>query len=159
MIRGPFSVLLRLAMGMLWATMGCGFSGPSLGQVGAEQAATPLSAADGYPLRLSTELSGSRGRSNETPVSRGLASKPDGPMRTDRARGGSLPLKPDFDAEVDPSAPTIGRRFMLPPGELNTTGVVRAGRMSIQDGVPILQRDGGTPSRPARLAEGEFLNN
>ena len=159
MIRLPYSVPLRLVLGALWACTACGFSGFSLGQVESDRVPNPLSAVDGRTLRLSTELSGLRGGVDELPVLQGLVSKPAETMRTDSGREDSLPLKPDFNAEMERSAPSSARRFSLPPGELNTSGVVRAGRMSIQNGVPILQRDGGTRSSPARLAEGESLND
>ncbi len=47
------------------------------------------------------------------------------------------------------------RRFVPPPGELNTAGVVRAGRMSIQDGVHVLQRDGSVATNQPPLAQGD----
>lgn len=57
--------------------------------------------------------------------------------------------------ESDDMTPVAARRFVPPPGELNTSGVMRAGRMALEDGVPVLQRDEGEASNQAPLIRTE----
>ena len=159
MTRHSFLVTLRTWLGVPCAVLGCVFSCSALGQAGSEQATNALAEGDAYPLRLSKKLGASRREIDETPVSRAPLSDPAGQTRIDTRRTGSWLPEAVLEADVDSAETRATRRIPLPPGELNTSGVVRAGRMSIQDGVPVLQRQGETASSRERPAEGESLKD
>jgi hypothetical protein len=152
---------LRLPMGRGLLLLALGLALPCLSQ--AQFANSP--AMDVYPgmeshaLRLSRQLEVRTGGKSGADLFPSSLPGPAAGLRIDPGRQAYPAARAESEAAMDNVLPAFVRRFVPPPGELNTTGVVRAGRLSIQDGVPVLQRDDGASTPRILPVQGARVEN
>lgn len=152
-------VRLPIGRGLLLCALGLGLPCSSQAQLTNAPAMDVHPGMESHALRLSRQL-GVRPRDNaEVIASRASLPEPAAGARIDSGHQSYPGTSVESDAAMDDVAPVPARRFVPPPGELNTTGVVRAGRLSIRDGVPMLQREDGATTPRALPAQGDRVEN
>lgn len=153
------SLRLPMGRGLLLLALGQALPCLSQAQFTNSPAKDIFPGMESHALRLSRQLEARTGGESGAETFPASLPDPAAGLRIDPGRQAYPGARAESEAAMDNVLPGFVRRFVPPPGELNTTGVVRAGRLSIQDGVPVLQRDDVASTPRIFPAQGARVEN